>query len=81
MTPPRNEWGSRDVTRVSPVIAWLLQQETHPCPVAGRRFMAMSRGYNGGLLPNYEDIWETCSSGTGPGPKPAVKRKIMDEEE
>jgi hypothetical protein len=24
----------------------------------------MSRGYNGGLLPNYEDIWETCSSGT-----------------
>ncbi len=64
MTPPRNEGGSRDVTRVSPVIAWLLQQETHPCPVAGRRFMAMSRGYNGGLLPNYEDIWETCSSGT-----------------
>ena len=26
--------------------------------------MAMSRGYNGGLLPNYEDIWVACASGT-----------------
>ena len=38
--------------------------------------MARSNGYNGGLLPGYQQIWKSCDPSMGTGPQQALKRKV-----
>ena len=44
----------------------LSQQELTRAPVAGRMFLALKGGWNGGVQPNYKDIYASIEGGISP---------------
>jgi len=53
----------------------LSQQELTRAPVAGLEFLALKGGWNGGVLPNYKEIYASIQGGAlARSPRPGVKR-------